>query len=131
MSLQLTPPEAPIRLRSDKVKLARVVRNLVMNAIKFTAAGGVAVRSEIATDRGALISVSDTGIGIAPENLDRIFGEFAQLGAGTEDDKRGWGLGLAICRRLVAMMDGTISVDSTLNRGSTFTVRLPPACVVH
>jgi signal transduction histidine kinase len=131
LSLQLTPPEAPIRLRSDKVKLARVVRNLVMNAIKFTAAGGVAVRSEIAADRGALISVSDTGIGIAPENLDRIFGEFAQLGAGTEDDKRGWGLGLAICRRLVAMMDGTISVESTLNRGSTFTVRLPPACVVH
>ena len=78
-----------------------------------------------------IMDIAREKLGIAPENLDRIFGEFAQLRAASEDDKRGWGLGLAICRRLVAMMDGTISVDSTLNRGSTFTVRLPPACVVH
>ncbi|HZP94066.1 MAG TPA: HAMP domain-containing sensor histidine kinase [Burkholderiales bacterium] len=131
LSLELRPAEAPIRLRSDKVKLARVVRNLVMNAIKFTDAGGVTVSSEIAADRAVLISVSDTGVGIAPENLDRIFGEFAQLRVATDAEKRGWGLGLAICRRLVAMMDGTVSVESTLNRGSRFTVRLPPECVVY
>jgi signal transduction histidine kinase len=131
LSLELRPAEAPICLRSDKVKLARVVRNLVMNAIKFTDAGGVTVSSEIAADRAVLISISDTGIGIAPQNLDRIFGEFAQLRVPTEDEKRGWGLGLAICRRLVAMMEGTVSVESSLNRGSKFTVRLPPASVVR
>lgn len=129
LSVQLRQSQAPICLRADRVKLARVVRNLVSNAIKFTDAGGVTVHSEMAADRAVLIRVSDTGIGIAPENLEGIFGEFAQLPAATEDDKRGWGLGLAICRRLAGMMGATISVESTVNRGSTFTVRLPSSAL--
>lgn len=130
LRLGLRGAQRPIRLRTDKVKLGRVVRNLVMNAIKFTDAGGVTVSSELADDGAALIRVADTGIGIAQDNLDRIFGEFAQLRAASAEDKRGWGLGLAISRRLVGVMDGVISVESTVNVGSTLTVRLPSTCVV-
>jgi signal transduction histidine kinase len=131
LRLQLRQAQAPICLRSDKVKLGRVVRNLLMNAIKFTDAGGVTVASEVVPDRAVLISVADTGIGIAEENLGRIFGEFAQLRAPSADDKRGWGLGLAISKRLVEMMGGAISVESSVNAGSTFTVRFPPAFVLQ
>ena len=106
-----------------------MLRNLVANAIKFTDAGGVTLRSALAPDRAVRISVSDTGVGIGPDDLERIFGEFAQLRSPGED-KRGWGLGLAICRRLVGLMGGRISVASTLNRGSTFTVHLPAGCVI-
>lgn len=124
LRLELQPAAASIDLRADKAKLARVVRNLTMNAIKFTRAGVVTVASA-ATGDEALIRVADTGIGIAPENLDRIFGEFAQLRSASDDEKRGWGLGLAICKRLVGMMGGRITVESALHRGSTFTVHLP------
>jgi signal transduction histidine kinase len=129
LRLELREAQRPILLLADRVKLARVMRNLVMNAIKFTDAGGVTVMSELAQDGAALIRVADTGIGIARENLDRIFGEFAQLRA-VAAEERGWGLGLAISRRLVGMMGGAISVESKVNVGTTFTVRLPPACVV-
>ena len=120
-------PSPPVRLRADKVKLARVLPNLVTNAIKFTMAGKVGVSASLEPGRAVRIAVSDTGIGIAPADLQRIFGEFAQLRASSEDDRRGWGLGLAISKRLVGMMGGEITVESTLGRGSTFTVRLPGA----
>jgi signal transduction histidine kinase len=125
LQLHLASRSPALSLRADKAKLARVVRNLVSNAIKFTEAGSVTVSSALADRHMVVIAVSDTGIGIAPENLERIFGEFAQLRSLSEDERRGWGLGLAICKRLVGMMGGTISVESVLNRGSTFTVRLP------
>ena len=131
LRLRLSEAHRPVRLLADKVKLARVVRNLVMNAIKFTDAGSVTVSSGVADDGAALIRVADTGIGIARENLDRIFGEFAQLRAASAEDKRGWGLGLAISRRLAGMMGGAIAVESRVNVGSTFTIRLPPACMVR
>lgn len=124
VQLRLTSCTPALRLRADKAKLARVVRNLVSNAIKFTETGNVTVSSALDGHMVA-IAVSDTGIGIAPENLERIFGEFAQLRSSSADERRGWGLGLAISKRLVGMMGGTIKVESVLNRGSTFTVRLP------
>lgn len=130
LRLQLEQPARPMHLRTDRVKLGRVVRNLVMNAIKFTDAGSITLGSEITGDGAALIFVADTGVGIAQENLDRIFGEFAQLRAASAENKRGWGLGLAVSKRLVGMMGGLISVESTVNVGSKFTVRLPPACVI-
>jgi signal transduction histidine kinase len=77
-----------------------------------------------------MICVQDTGIGIAPQQLERIFTEFAQVGNTSSDGNSGWGLGLAICRRLVKLIGGRITVESELNRGSVFTVRLPPECVV-
>jgi signal transduction histidine kinase len=125
LQLHLASCSPALSVRADKAKLARVVRNLMSNAIKFTEAGSVTVSSALADRHTVAIAVSDTGIGIAPENLERIFEEFAQLRSSSEDERRGWGLGLAICKRLVGMMGGTISAESVLNRGSTFTVHLP------
>jgi signal transduction histidine kinase len=121
-------PGPPIRLRTDRVKLARVLDNLLTNAIKFTAAGGVTASADRVPGGAVLVQVRDTGVGIAAQNLDKIFDELAQLPDPARDRHPGWGLGLAICRRLVELMGGTIRVESEPGQGSTFTVWLPPAC---
>jgi K+-sensing histidine kinase KdpD len=78
------------------------------------------------TPEGAVaIRVRDTGVGIPAENLGMIFDEFAQLPSPGREPAKGWGLGLAICRRLIRAMGGTVGVESVLGRGSVFTVRLP------
>ncbi|MGH7776136.1 MAG: ATP-binding protein [Candidatus Dormibacterales bacterium] len=121
--------EAPARLRvlADPLRLDQVAWNLLSNAIKFTNEGGrVRVRAARRRDR-VEISVSDTGIGIPAAELERIFDEFTQVETGTRRRHEGTGLGLALTRRLVALMDGTIAVESRPGRGSTFTVSLPCA----
>jgi signal transduction histidine kinase len=130
LRLQVEAPERTIWLRTDRVKLQRVISNLITNAIKFTDNGGVTVTAALTADRAALICVRDTGIGIAPQELDGIFDEFAQLRTPDGGRKTGWGLGLAICRQLVNLMGGKITVESALNQGTTFSVRLPVKCVV-
>jgi signal transduction histidine kinase len=131
LTLSYQTAEPAIWLRADHVKLARVLRNLVSNAIKFTDAGSVSVSYALAADRALLIRVHDTGVGITPENLEQIFSEFTQLRSADRAGSQGWGLGLAICRRLVGLMSGEISVESQPNRGSVFTVRLPSARVLE
>jgi signal transduction histidine kinase len=121
------PSEFPIRLYTDRVKLARVIGNLITNAIKFTESGGVRLYARRESDGGAALSVSDTGIGISPTDRERVFDEFSQIR--TPASRGGWGLGLAICQRLVTAVGGTISVESEPGRGSTFRVRLPASCV--
>jgi signal transduction histidine kinase len=101
-------PEPAIWLRADKVTLARIFGNLLGNAIKFTETGAVAVTAELMPEQAVLIRVRDTGIGIAPENLALIFDEYAQMSNPGRDRTRGWGLGLAICRRLVEGIGGTL-----------------------
>jgi signal transduction histidine kinase len=128
--LKVDPSTPAIELRMDQAKLARVLGNLVSNAIKFTETGGVTVRSTLESTRGVLIHVTDTGVGIAPEHLPKIFDEFAQVGDAGRDHQEGWGLGLAICRRLIEALDGQITVESERNRGSIFTISLPGSCVV-
>jgi signal transduction histidine kinase len=123
-SLYLKHSVEPLRIRADPVKLARVVRNLVNNAIKFTDTGGVAVEAGLAHDGSVRISVADSGIGIAPENLERVFDEFARVEP-DEAERAGWGLGLAICRRLIGLMDGSVSARIRPEGGSVFTVALP------
>ena len=81
-------------------------------------------------DGAALIRIRDTGIGIAEAELERIFGEFAQLDIAVGERDRGWGLGLAICRRLANFLGATIAVESEVDIGTVFTVRLPPECVL-
>lgn len=130
LQLNIEVPERAVWLRTDRLKLQRVVLNLVGNAIKFTERGGVTVRAVLTPDRVAMICVRDTGIGIARQQLDAIFTEFAQVGSHNGHGTRGWGLGLAICRRLVGLIGGRITVESELNRGTLFKVRLPPECVV-
>ena len=129
LPLKIEVPERTIWLRTDRVKLQRVISNLLSNAIKFTEHGGVTVTAALTADRVAMICVQDTGIGIEAQQLERIFTEFEQLHGSDNEGNSGWGLGLAICRRLVKLIGGRITVESELNQGSVFKVRLPPECV--
>ncbi len=115
-------PDLPLA-QSNKARLEQIVTNLLSNAIKFTEQGQITVRAWQINDRVRL-SVADTGIGIAPEHLEVIFQEFRQVETAARQAS-GAGLGLAISRRLVELMGGTISVESALGAGSTFTVDLP------
>ncbi|MDQ1850036.1 response regulator [Gemmobacter fulvus] len=118
----------PTRYVGDPGRLRQVLTNLIGNAVKFTDVGHVLVRVVgIEADPGAQqlhITVEDTGIGIAPENLDHIFGEFNQVDTATNRKFEGTGLGLAISRRLIERMGGAVWVDSELGRGSCFGFRL-------
>jgi PAS domain S-box-containing protein len=116
------------RMRADVTKLRQALFNLLSNAAKFTRDGEVAlvVRGERADDVDwVCLAVSDTGIGIPPEKLDHIFEEFSQADDTTTRDFGGTGLGLAISRRFCQLMGGDITVESSVGRGSTFTIRLP------
>jgi signal transduction histidine kinase len=109
----------------DERKIRQVLLNLLSNAVKFTPEGGrVAVRAAPA-DGGVEISVSDTGIGIAPEDQEAIFQEFRQVGTDYARKREGTGLGLALARRFVDLHGGRIWVKSRLGEGSTFTFHLP------
>src|SRR5207244_4015082 len=101
-------------LRADRIKLGRVLANLVSNSIKFTREGYIRVTSRRTSDGALEISVTDTGVGIAPEYQSLIFDEFYQLRNPERDRNKGTGLGLAICRRLSDAMGGVISVESTV-----------------
>lgn len=115
---------AVLALRSDEVLLARVLRNLLTNALKFTAAGEVRLGVR-RVDGDVEFVVSDTGTGIPPELHERIFEEFYQVPGSRPIDGRGTGLGLPYARRLAAILGGALRVDSAVGRGSIFTVRLP------
>lgn len=114
----------------DGVRLRQIVFNLLSNAIKFTAQGDVWLRLEVlgpTTADGSqplCLSVIDTGMGIAPEQLQHLFAPFTQAGAYIQRDHGGTGLGLSICQRLVQMMDGTLTLQSTLGEGTRAEVRL-------
>jgi len=130
LSLQFNPPADAIVLRADRIKLARVIGNLVGNAIKFTETGGVRVDCDRNGDGSVQISVTDTGLGIAPEHLRHIFDEFFQLRNPERDRSKGSGLGLTICKRLVNAMGGRLDVQSMPGRGSTFMLTLPGFAVI-
>jgi signal transduction histidine kinase len=129
LSLDIEEPEPPVWLRTDRIKLSRVLGNLVGNAIKFTEAGAVTISAALTAERAPMIRVRDTGVGISDDNLRRIFDEYGQLGNPRRDSNKGWGLGLAISRRLVGVMGGTLTVQSEANRGTTFSVLLPASCI--
>jgi signal transduction histidine kinase len=125
--LSVEPFDNELRVFTDRVKLGRVIANLVTNAVKFTDAGGVTLLTEKTLDGQISIRVCDTGRGISADHQARIFDEFTQVRP--TDARVGWGLGLAICRRLAAAMGGSIMVESELGRGSTFFIHLPASCV--
>ena len=130
LSLDVHPPSEPIVLRADRIKLGRVLGNLVGNAVKFTDTGGITIDAHRNGDGSILIAVKDTGVGIAPEYVPHIFDEFFQLRNPERDRAKGSGLGLTICKRLVDAMGGKLEVASTPGQGSTFTVTLPPFSVI-
>jgi signal transduction histidine kinase len=111
-------------IRGDQRKVKQVLLNLLSNAVKFTPEGGrIDVRAALANGT-AEISVTDTGVGIAPEDHDAVFEEFRQVGA-ADKKAEGTGLGLALCRKFVELHGGRVWVKSQLGEGSTFTFTLP------
>jgi signal transduction histidine kinase len=124
--LSLSLPDSPIRLRHDPQRIGQVVTNLVGNAIKFTEPGGeVAITARSTDDGGALIEVTDTGVGIEPAELSRIFDRFYRGSRANEARGSGSGLGLAIVRSIVDMHRGSVEVTSRLGAGTTFRIVLP------
>ena len=113
----------PILAFVDRRRLRQIIQNVVSNAVKFTAQGGVVVTLG-REGEDIVISVSDTGPGIKKEALENIFNEFSQAGD-SSSERQGTGLGLAITRRLAQMHGGSVKVESTLGLGSTFTIRIP------
>jgi signal transduction histidine kinase len=112
-------------LRGDERKVKQVLLNLLSNAIKFTPAGGrVEIRAE-PVDGHVEISVSDTGVGIAPADQEAVFEEFRQVGTDYAKKREGTGLGLALARRFIQLHGGRIWVKSAQGEGSTFTFSLP------
>jgi two-component system sensor histidine kinase/response regulator len=129
-------PDVPEWVVGDAMRLQQILINLAGNAVKFTEQGEVELAiyrvapapGQAAPDPDQLclgFSVRDTGIGIAPEQCERIFDSFSQAEASTARRYGGSGLGLAICKRLIGLMDGVLAVDSTLGQGSTFRFHIP------
>ncbi|QGX40061.1 response regulator [Permianibacter aggregans] len=123
--------EVPSTVLTDRARLAQILRNLISNAIKFTEKGHVSVtvmRGMMATP-GFMPSlefrVLDTGIGIAPEKLQEVFGAFNQIDSGTQRKSGGTGLGLTISRQLAQLFGGEILVESVPGQGSVFTLQIP------
>lgn len=123
-------PNLPKEVMGDANRLRQILFNLLGNAAKFTNAGGVVIRADIrrgAQSGGPVISlaVTDSGIGIGPDVLERLFQPFEQADSSVARQYGGTGLGLTICRRLARLMDGDIAVESEVGKGSTFTLELP------
>lgn len=124
--LQVSLPDEPLRLYADRVRLAQVFGNLISNSTKYMEPGGTIRISARREGEQAVILVTDNGVGIAPDELSRVFEMFAQSRRETANQSGGLGIGLALVRRLVELHGGSVSAESPgVGRGSTFTVRLP------
>jgi PAS domain S-box-containing protein len=122
---QRLSPDMP-EVNTDRQKVKQIVVNLLSNALKFTHQGGIEiVVGYDGAERMASIAVTDTGIGIAPENQEKVFEDFRQVDDSPSRQYGGTGLGLAICRRLATMLGGRITLHSRLGQGSTFTLTFP------
>ena len=119
----IEPQNLPI-LNTDEGKVSQILRNLISNALKFTPSGEVRI-SASKQERAIVFTVTDTGIGIAPNDLELIFEEFVQIENPLQNQFKGTGLGLPLCRQLAQFLGGSIAVESKLAVGSTFTVTLP------
>jgi signal transduction histidine kinase/ActR/RegA family two-component response regulator len=122
-------PEVPVWVLGDTSRLRQVLLNLLNNAVKFTKQGHVEFKLDpmlaAAGEEGLRVAVSDSGIGIPPEKIDKLFLRFSQADSSTSRKYGGSGLGLAICKRIVDAMGGTIGVESTEGVGSTFWFEVP------
>ena len=125
IALRFTAQVPELRLTFDPEQLEKVLLNLLSNALKFTTRGGEVEVTVGAQSSGAEMTVRDTGVGIAPNELPRVFERFYQSDSSATRRYEGTGIGLALARELVELHGGTIGVESTLGSGSTFTVKLP------
>ncbi len=127
VTLMMEPPDEPVRLRVDPDGMRTILDNLLDNAINYTPSGGrVTVRWGRRGD-SAVIEVADTGIGIPPEHLSRVFERFHRVDKARDRDRGGTGLGLAIVKHLAGVFEGQVEVESEVDCGSTFRIRLPLA----
>ncbi len=118
-------PQGTPQLFTDDAKLSQILRNFISNALKFTTRGEVRVTAVRNGDASITFSVSDTGIGIAPEFHDAIFQDFVQVNSPIQKRLRGTGLGLSLSRRLAELLGGSVALTSEVGVGSTFSVTLP------
>jgi signal transduction histidine kinase len=127
IALQMNVDSRLGQIQADERKVRQVVLNLLSNAIKFTPEGGRIEVGAVPKDGLVEVSVSDTGVGIAPEDQEAVFEEFRQVG--TADKKaEGTGLGLTLCRKFIELHGGRIWVKSQVGVGSTFTFTIPVRC---
>lgn len=112
-------------LFTDEGKVSQVLRNLISNALKFTRKGHIRVTAENETGGWVVFRVADTGIGISPNDLTRIFEEFVQIEGELQSQVKGTGLGLPLSRRLAELLGGTLEVESIVDLGSTFILKIP------
>jgi two-component system cell cycle sensor histidine kinase PleC len=124
-------PEDVPAIRGDERRLKQIVINLLSNAIKFTPTGGrVSVAAAIDGSGDLTLSVSDTGVGIAPEDLPKVMEVFGQVGDVLSREHQGSGLGLPLSRALAELHNGTLDIESALGTGTTVTLRLPASRTV-
>jgi signal transduction histidine kinase len=130
VGVEASVPKGFPMLQADRRALKQILVNLLYNAVKFTPpAGRIVAKAEIDASGGLLVSVSDTGIGIAAQRLTRIFEPF-QTDNANINRQEGTGLGLSICKRLMELHKGTIAIDSKPSLGTTVTCRFPPDAAV-
>lgn len=130
LNLRVATPEDLPDVYCDRTRISQVILNLVSNAARFTESGGITICTE-AEDHRVIVSVSDTGPGISPEDADRIFEPFCQGTTGLWRGKGGTGLGLTISKQFVEMHDGSMWLESELGVGSTFFFSLPTSPAVR
>jgi signal transduction histidine kinase len=118
------PDDVP-RLYTDHKKLSQILRNFVSNALKFTPKGSVRVGAQYDGAGRVAFTVTDTGIGIAPEHAATLFNDFVQIASPLQRRLRGTGLGLSLSRKLAVLLGGEVGVESEVGAGSTFTVTVP------
>jgi signal transduction histidine kinase len=126
LDLRVMPTDEPLFVVADRERIIQVLTNLVGNAIKYTSAGGRATVTASATDEGALVEVADTGRGIGPEDLPRIFDKFSRVRSPGARAVEGSGLGLAISKGIVEAHGGRIWAESAAGEGSRFFLTIPP-----
>ncbi len=119
--------DAPVVLKTDKMRLEQIIKNLISNAVKFTSKGSVTLRihRKDGDDKKVCFTVKDTGIGIPPEKQPLVFEAFQQADGSTKRKYGGTGLGLSISRELARLLRGEITLKSTVNEGSEFTLCIP------
>jgi signal transduction histidine kinase len=125
VALVFEEPVGFTRVYTDDKKLSQIMRNFVANALKFTQHGEVRVAAKAVQDDMVEFSVSDTGIGIAPEHQAALFQDFVQVDSPIQKRFRGAGLGLALSKKFAELLGGTVGIESEFGKGSRFWVRIP------
>jgi signal transduction histidine kinase len=118
------PVDIP-KIYTDDKKLSQILRNYISNSMKFTSEGQIRVSAERSGENNVTFSVSDTGIGIAPENHAAVFQDFIQIDSPVQKKWRGTGLGLSLSKKNAALLGGTVAMESEPGKGSTFSVTIP------